>query len=788
MKKLVSWTTQNIWKVILLTEVLFLVIAVSLKISTPPENYDIPIMSGSPDIGELYAEGGYYTFDQDEDAVAAMELNDYIPFHLSIPVKAGSYTVTINYKSSSVSMLRLFSKESKLAVQCDDFMLYENKEQLSSNFIVKQDISDLDVCVKYGGHGYFDVHSVSIQGNHKDVLPFVVKCTFLFLVFNFLLFLKKKNYTIENCEHLRIGFTILAFATIASLPLFVGFLPIMDDWAMHFVRIEGIKDALLEGQLPALIMPNSLMGYGYADPVFYPNLPLYIPACMRIIGFSFMESYKTFVFIINLLTAFISYYAVSKIFSSKHIGLFGSFIYTFSIYRLVDLYRRAATGEFWAIAFMPLVVYGIYKILVDDTEEIEYKQSWIPLTIGLWGMTNGHLLSCEMIALFLIPICLICIKRVLNKKRIVQFVKAGCITFLLWIYFLIPFISMSLQDSYKVFTEVQTNVADNAISFFQTFSLFFSQVGNAVGYTEGTPPRDLGIGFVFLLGIILFVFLKRRKTEHTENQFMARNAFCWLCLLFGFIAIWMTTYHFPWTRIGNMNIAIQKILFMVQFPWRYTAIATVLLLFVMCEIVRMLFHDQIYGEGTNRFLGCAYVSTIVILVLVQTLFYFQTVPREGVTLYYYEEAGLPMSEGIGYGEYEPVEFNDVKIGQNIWQLQETFENAGNDIEIVEFEKHETDSVLTVNNFSEEAQNVYLPILYYPGYEAFDLFSDTPLELFKSSKGTVGIKIPGIYASAVKVEYHPSLLYRIGYLISITTMICLLIYVYKSIVKRRHSTL
>lgn len=771
MRKMREWFGSNIWKMLFAIEVVLIGLLVLLKMSEPLEDYEIPIMSGSPDIGELYAEGGYYTFDQDGDATAALELDDYIPFHLCLPVKAGSYTITINYKSSSYSKLRLFSPSSPLAVQCDDFMLYENKEQLVSNFVVKQDVEDLDVCVKYGGYGYFDVRSISISGNHKDVLPDVIILLLVCAMLDFGYWIYRKKLTFSNCEQLRIGFSLLTFAIMASIPMMIGFLPVMDDFVFSFVRIEGIKDAILEGQIPAVILPNSMLGYGYADPVFYPNLFLYIPAFFRILGFNFMQSYKAFIFLMHLLTAGIAYYSVTKVFNSKYIGLCGSFIYTFSIYRLIDVYRRAALGEFCAIAFLPLLVYGFYRIIIDDTEDEHYKDSWIPFTIGLWGLANTHILTCEMTALFLIPICLICIKRVFEKKRLLQLLKSIGITLLLTAYFIIPFIDMSLKDSYKVFSFEQNDVAENAISLFQTFSLFFSQLGSAVGYAQGNPPRDLGIGFVFLIGIILFIYTKFRNNEtDDELKEKLKNRFLVICLLFGCIAVWMTTYHFPWTRLGAAGGVIKKVLYMVQFPWRYTAIATVLLLFVLCEVVRVF--DTIQWNK--------YRSTIMTLflltVLVQTLYYFQTVPREGEMLYYYEEAGLPMSGGNGYGEYEPTEFKDIKLGDTIWMLQETFGNSNESIEIKEFDRYGTDSVLTVNNLSTEEQKVYLPILYYPGYVAFDIFSEDPLQVFKSEKGTLGIVLPAGYVSAVKIEYHICGLYRIGEAITLLTLFfCFFVY-------------
>lgn len=200
---------EKMWSIVIGSELVVLAGVLLLNLLSPLESYIVPVMSGTPDIGEIYREGGYYTFDQDGDAKAALELDDYIPFHISMPMKAGSYTVTLDYKSSSFSTLRLFSKSDAYAVQCDDFMMYENRQQLTSNLLIKHDVEDVDICVKYGGYGWFDVRGITLQGNHKDIPPLVCKWLCLFLVINFFLWIKRKAYTFANCEKLRVFLSLL---------------------------------------------------------------------------------------------------------------------------------------------------------------------------------------------------------------------------------------------------------------------------------------------------------------------------------------------------------------------------------------------------------------------------------------------------------------------------------------------------------------------------------------------------------------------------------------------------
>jgi hypothetical protein len=64
---------------------------------------------------------------------------------------------------------------------------------------------------------------------------------------------------------------------MASLPLLLPYLIKGHDMTFHLNRILGIEETLKSGMFPVRLNGYSLNGYGYADPVFYPQLFLYIP-------------------------------------------------------------------------------------------------------------------------------------------------------------------------------------------------------------------------------------------------------------------------------------------------------------------------------------------------------------------------------------------------------------------------------------------------------------------------------------------------------------------------------
>ena len=75
----------------------------------------------------------------------------------------------------------------------------------------------------------------------------------------------------------RLNFLILTgLCLYASVPLFTQSFKQSDDICYHLLRIEGLKDGMLDGQFPVVIFPEALAGNGYLNSM-YPYLFLYSP-------------------------------------------------------------------------------------------------------------------------------------------------------------------------------------------------------------------------------------------------------------------------------------------------------------------------------------------------------------------------------------------------------------------------------------------------------------------------------------------------------------------------------
>lgn len=162
--------------------------------------------------------------------------------------------------------------------------------------------------------------------------------------------------------------------------IFIPYLVRGHDIRFHLMRIEALKDGLLSGAFPVKIQPTWLNGNGYPVSILYPDLFLYIPALLRLLGLSLQTVYKIYIMLINGVTIGFSYWSFRRMSGRRALGLLGSFIYTLSIYRLTNIYTRAAVGEYTAMAFLPLVLYAMWRIYKEE----DLQKNLISITGYYW--------------------------------------------------------------------------------------------------------------------------------------------------------------------------------------------------------------------------------------------------------------------------------------------------------------------------------------------------------------------------------------------------------------------
>ena len=199
---------------------------------------------------------------------------------------------------------------------------------------------------------------------------------------------------------------LIMITVVASVPAFRSAIYEGHDLKFHFGRIQSLAEELASLHFPVRYESNAWYGHGYVSPLFYGDIFLYIPALLFLAGVPIFRVVNIYILLINLATVLLCYYSFKGLFKDKYLSLFATICYNLAGYRLTNIFVRSALGEYTAMAFVPLCVYGIYRIYTYRTENIPDLKNIIrlilPFVIGVSGLIESHVLCTEMVSLFVV--------------------------------------------------------------------------------------------------------------------------------------------------------------------------------------------------------------------------------------------------------------------------------------------------------------------------------------------------------------------------------------------------
>lgn len=558
-----------------------------------------------------------------------------------------------------------------------------------------------------------------------------------------------KKYIQKN---LKIIIALIFLALFISYPLYNDNILWGHDITFHLVRIEGITSSLKELQIPVRIHMFENNGYGYATSIFYPELFLYIPAILRVFNVSKVLSYKILLLFINCCTVFSMYVSVSKITKSKKAGIVATLIYASASYRLEVTYIRAALGESLALAFFPIAIWGLYELCTGN------KEKWYVFVIGVTLVLQSHILSLMFLGIVSAIFMIAYLKQIIREKRLKQILISLILIVLVNLWFITPFL-----DSYRLNLDVKNRNSKNSAYVFYKHAVVPVQLFNFFDTTDclgvsKTLEEGISDEMVFSLGILctlgfvisIYYCFKDRKKE--ETKFMK------ILLLVSFIFLISSTTIMPWKFLQNQSSQIDKICSTIQFPWRFLGIATVCIS-VLSGIV--------LGDVEED-----YETKNYKIVIITSIIAFLFVP------YFLEE----------YTK-EPYFINDNTFLSSDTSVNCEYLIKGTDVSLLEKNKYRSsDENVKIISKSKEGSTVKfkfeskydtgfveIPLLYYPGYVAFDQ-NGNKYNVTGGNNNVVRIEFGSIRSGEVTVKYQEKLIYIISDFISILSVIFIIIYI------------
>lgn len=683
----------------------------------------------------------------------------------------GLYTVDVQYERSG-------SWRAEIEAQYAEERHNEYDNGLSGKiYLADPDHVSFDLKVKYSDRpiqirgslspdavdgDYVSVQNIHVSSSPVRMVNYLFSVAAIFVAADLLLLLHsmKDRFRADSelKKHMK-ALMILIF--ISSIPLMVSYLFIdSHDLRFHLTRIEGIKEGLLNGMFPVKIQPNWLAGNGYAVSVFYGDSFLYIPAVLRILGVSIQSSYQFYVFLVNTVTVLIAYYCFKGMGNAK-IGLVCTVVYTLNIYRLVCIYTRAAVGEYTAMAFMPLVLYGLWKIYVLPEGSKEHEKSWITITAGCVGIFLSHIITTEITAFFVIITAVVMWRKTFRKKTFLVLCKAAAVTALLTCWFLGPFLDYMVNETFIINRphSYEAYLMENrSVYLAQLFITEYSVKGGAKNFLEGIRNEmPLTVGLSALSAIAVWFYLCAGQKERDKSERKTEYFAVFLCLLSLALATWL----FPYTWLVARFQVLGNIVSSIQFPWRFFSIAGIMLAYLVCLILKK---EWIGSSKKKLFIGLLFA-----LSLSQGFLYMSKCLNEYGLFHVYQSGNLSTYDVIGQ-EYFPV--NSEVSGSKEGCTNELTWNSDT-VTVEDWHRDSGEVEVTLNNHAGSTQQVEVPLLLYKGYHALT-DSGEELEISPGSSYRISVSVPAGFAGSFKVGFKEPWHWRMSELISLITLLCLLL--------------
>lgn len=545
---------------------------------------------------------------------------------------------------------------------------------------------------------------------------------------------------------------ILLFAVFfASLPLMTDSLFWGHDLDFHLNRIIALANGLEAGHLFVPIQTEVLNGYGYASPLFYSQLFLYLPAILYNLAVPAQVCYQIYAILVNIATCLIAYYSFKGLVRDNKIAAAGALIYLLSAYRITNLYVRAAVGEYTAMAFYPLIVYGFVRVYTTEETKLGIRD-YLPIVLGLSGLIESHVLSCELAAMFIAVVCLVNYRKTFVPKRFITLAKAAVLTLCVNMAFILPFIQ-SMQMDIRVNDDPVNQIQVQGTYLQQVFSAFQVSFGDSrIGMNS---EMSLSLGISLVMGLVIFAACCSMQNEWRTRKSSTVKVGV-LCTVFTVVCIVLSLRIFPWDSIENFSKLLAKVLCIVQFPWRYLSMATVFAAVV--TVIGLYVVKEIKSARTMQFLGGVLCLTAV---FTNSLYMAGFTDGIGIERVY---GDADVEKAVSSGEYI---LSDTIEGNLRWR------RVNADPKFVTVSGYAYQGGVTTFdcvNIADTEMAVEIPLMNYDNYYACDMVTGESIGIMNGTDNRVSLAIPAGFDSSIKVVYRFPLLWKLSYAVSFITVL------------------
>ena len=313
-----------------------------------------------------------------------------------------------------------------------------------------------------------------------------------------------------------------------------------------------------DGQFPCRWNPDLAYGFGGPFLNFQAPLPSFVGELLHLLGLPILDSAR-YVFILGFLIAGLSMFLLAREFWGNLGGVVAGTFYVYAPYQAMDVYVRGAQREQWAIAILPLVFWGIYKVVKEGKA---HHVLLLTLFVSLLLLSHQGVMTIAFP--FAVTWALLLLWRTQAYRRILLLGLSGLWGFALAAFFTLP----ALLERDLLNVAVDSGRYQNYFDFHKHFAfwdqLFISRAWAFGPSLEGRGANEFSLQIGWLhWGVtavsILFglVFWRRHRAIFWVWTFF---------FLFFWVVVLMTneSSRLVWETFTPLKY--------LEFPWRYLAL------------------------------------------------------------------------------------------------------------------------------------------------------------------------------------------------------------------------
>lgn len=610
-------------------------------------------------------------------------------------------------------------------------------DELNSKIYFSSDnnLYNLRICYKYDGEGRSTVKRSILYSVRRPFYSDTVIYALLIVIAACVLtafMIKAGFFELPAGDKLWIASVVLYLILINYMyyrPFPLG----VEDVGYHLARIEATYNEMRQGQMPIVMYSDFVQGRGMIG-IMYPYLLLYIPAILRVLHMSPEGALRIFFILITCATCASSYFASKHLTKNRYIATAAMMLYGLLIYRIAAMTYRYAYGELQAFVFFPLVIWGLYEIVIGD------RRKWPILALGMTGLLQSHLLSFIQATVLCIIFGILNIATIIKEKRMIPTILAALTTIALNLWYIVPFLMYYKED---LSISEHLSWGDNIYGYSSYLTEMLRLFPNT---SEGESQHKIGlVGLWLVVLVAIAIYLQFRKKERGR-----RDNFSLVLILIGAFLMFMASKAFPWETAMKFE-SIKNSIEFIQFVGRF---------YMMGEICLFFGAIITLTDGVN-------ISRPEVKVIMFAMILLASMQAYAITDNWMAKNTDPFCN-VKEGRYTPA-VNDTTVEDYVPEGYWFGEGFAEEVQspTAHITDYEHDHLHTSFEYkTSEATYAEIPILYYKGYKA-TTDEGTMLAIEKGDAGCIRIELPrSEEATRVNVDFTGYTVWKISLLISI----------------------